>query len=328
MTSPFLEALRKDMRLRGYSLKTEKTYLFWIIKFIRFVRHKHPAEIPTTEVSRFLTHLAADRHYSSGTQKIALNALAYLYHKFLKIPLGELGFTLGQKKRYLPTVLTSQEVRSILDQLHGRNKLIIALLYGSGLRVGECLGLRIQDVDLDHLSLNIHDGKGNKDRCTILSSNLVGPLQSAIDDAISLQQRDAAQEVGVALPPALARKYPQAWKTPAWAYLFPASGWCKHPIDGTLCRYHLHETAVRKFLRKAVQQAGIVRMRVNCHTFRHSFATAMLAAGTDIRTVQELLGHSDVKTTQIYTHVLGEHFAGSRSPLDQVMEKIALYDSG
>ena len=214
----------------------------------------------------------------------------------------------------------------ILEELSGRNKLIIALLYGSGLRVGECLRLRVQDVDLDNLSLTVHDGKGRKDRRTILSSNLVAPLKAAIDSGIKLQQKDVKQNVGCALPPALARKYPSAWKTPAWAWLFPSTGWCNHPIDGTLCRYHQHETAVRKFLRIAVNSAGINYKRVNCHTFRHSFATAMIASGVDIRSVQEMLGHNDVKTTQIYTHVLGEHFAGTRSPVDQVLEIPDVYN--
>lgn len=206
----------------------------------------------------------------------------------------------------------------ILTQLTGRNHLIVSLMYGSGLRVNECLRLRVQDVDLQHRSLTIFDGKGRKDRKTLLSTSAIAPLESAMSAAIKLQERDNAQGVGSSIPPGLARKYPNAWKTPAWAFVFPSSGWCTNPYDGTLCRHHLHDTVVRKFLATAVKQAGIVNKRVRCHTFRHSFATALLANGTDIRTVQELLGHNDVSTTQIYTHVLGDHYAGTSSPLDRI----------
>jgi integron integrase len=317
--SPFIEALRAELRLRGYSIKTEKSFLGWVIRYIRFNDKRHPKDIPPVEITRFLTHLAVNRHVAANTQKTALNALVFLYQKFLKLEVGDLGFTLSRKQRYLPTVLSPAEVKLVLDQLQGRNKLIIAMLYGSGLRVSECLQLRVQDVDLKRLAVTVHDGKGRKDRQTILSPNLVVPLEAAIKAAVKLQQEDNAKGVGPALPPALARKYPGAWQQPAWAYIFPASGYCNHPLDNTLCRYHLHDTVVRKFLKAAVAQAGILNRRINCHTFRHSFATAMLASGTDIRTVQELLGHNDVKTTQIYTHVLGQHYAGTRSPLDQIL---------
>jgi integron integrase len=320
MQSPFLESIRTDMRLRGYSLRTEKSYLSWIVRYIRFIHNQHPREVSPLEITRFLTHLAVNRRVAPNTQKCALNALVYLYQKFLKIDVGDLGFTLAQKQRHLPAVLTPHEVRLILDQLEGRNRLIIAMLYGSGLRVTECLRLRVQDIDLDRLSVTVHDGKGRKDRQTILSRSLADPLKRSMDAAVLLQQRDNARNVGSAIPPALARKYPGAWRSPAWAFVFPSSGYCQHPEDGTLCRYHLHETVVRKFLAIAVLKAGITHKRINCHTFRHSFATAMLASGADIRTVQELLGHNDVKTTQIYTHVLGQHYAGTRSPLDQLAE--------
>lgn len=319
MSSPFLEAVRADMRLRGYSIKTEKSYLEWTRQYIRFVGKRHPREVEPAEITRFLTHLAVNRHVAINTQKSALNALVYLYQKYLKIEVGDLGFRLATKQRHLPAVLTPSEVKSILDQLNGRNKLIIALLYGSGLRINECLRLRVQDVDLLHLSLVVRDGKGNKDRQTLLSANLVPALSAAIDADVKLQSQDNEHGVGSAIPPALARKYPHAWRTPAWAFVFPASGWCSNPYDGTLCRYHLHDSVVRKFLAPAVKKANIVNKRVNCHTFRHSFATVLLAAGTDIRSVQELLGHNDVKTTQIYTHVLGRHYAGTSSPLDTLM---------
>jgi integron integrase len=318
MPSPFLESIRADMRLRGFSIKTEKSYLFWIARFIRFVDKRHPADVQPVEITRFLTYLAVHRHVAANTQKVALNALVFLYQKFLHIEIGELGFKLATRQRQLPTVLMPHEVKLILDQLSGRNHLIIALLYGSGLRVNECLRLRVQDVDLQRKCLTIRDGKGNKDRQTLLGASLLDPLAKAIAAATVLQAQDNKQNVGSAIPPALARKYPNAFRSPAWAFVFPASGWCNNPYDGTLCRHHLHDSVVRKFLATAVKTAGILNKRVKCHTFRHSFATSMLSSGADIRTVQELLGHNDVSTTQIYTHVLGQHYAGTNSPMDMI----------
>jgi site-specific recombinase XerD len=198
-------------------------------------------------------------------------------------------------------------------------------MYGSGLRVNECLRLRVQDIDLQRKCLTIPDGKGNKDRQTLLSTSLLNPLENAIAAGVRLQAQDNKQGVGSAMPPALAKKYPKAFRNPAWAFVFPASGWCHNPYDGTLCRFHLHDSVVRKFLAFAVKKAGIVNKHVKCHTFRHSFATSMLSSGADIRTVQELLGHNDVSTTQIYTHVLGQHYAGSNSPLDLISEQPEIY---
>lgn len=319
MASEFIDQVRREMRLRGFSLKTEKSYLYWIVFYIRFINRQHPGDVPTAEITRFLTFLAAERRVAINTQKIALNALVFLYQKILQIEVGTLGFKLATKQRQLPTVLTPPEVKMILDQLSGRNRLILSLLYGSGLRVNECLQLRVQDIDLDRLCLVVRDGKGNKDRQTLLSQNLLEPLRSQIDEAVMVQQRDNERGVGSAIPPALARKYPNAWRNPAWAYVFPSSGLCRNPYTDEVCRFHLHDSVVRKFLAVAARQAGVVNKRVKCHTFRHSFATAMLASGTDIRTVQELLGHNDVSTTQIYTHVLGQHYAGSQSPLDRLL---------
>lgn len=318
MASPFLESVRADMRLRGFSIKTEKSYLFWITRYIRFIDRRHPRDVDVAEISRFLTHLAVNRHVAANTQKVALNALAFLYQKFLLINLGDLGFKLATKQQQLPSVLSPDEVKLILNELSGRNRLIIGLLYGSGLRVNECLRLRVQDIEIDRKCLTIRDGKGNKDRQTLLSLSLVEPLKEQIATAIAVQESDNARGVGSAIPPALARKYPNAWRTRAWAYVFPSSGLCGNPYDGTLCRYHLHDSVVRKFLSTATRRAGVLNKRVKCHTFRHSFATAMLASGADIRTVQELLGHNDVSTTQIYTHVLGQHYAGSQSPMDRI----------
>lgn len=318
MASQLLRDLSANMRLRGYSLKTEKTYLLWIRRFIYFTGRKHPAEVEISEITRYLSYLATDCHVTVNTQKVALNALVFLFEKFLKREVGDLGFRLATKQRSLPTVLTRQEVAAILQQLDGRNKLILQLMYGSGLRVSEALGLRVQDVDLGRQALTIFNGKGRKDRQTVLSEQLRLALEEQIIAAIEIQARDVERGVGPSMHPSLARKFPQAHKSPAWAYLFPSSGYCAHPLTGETCRHHLHPTVVRKFLKVAVEKAGITHKRIVCHTFRHSFATHMLEAGSDIRTVQELLGHNDVSTTQIYTHVIGKHYAGTNSPLDQL----------
>ena len=318
MASPFMESLRREMRLRGYSIRTEKTYLFWIKRFIYFVHKRHPRDVGASEVTAFLSMLASDKHVAVNTQKVALNALVFMYHKVLKQPLGDLGFKLATKQRTLPTVLAPEEVAAILAKLDGRNRLIIELLYGSGLRISECLRLRVKDIDLQRLAITVFHGKGRKDRQTLLPSSVVSALKEAIEHAAAQQRVDNKSGIGCSLPHALSRKYPSAFRSEAWAFLFPSSKLSDHPVTGRLCRHHLHETVVRKFLKQAVLEAGINRKRVTCHTFRHSFATQMLASGTDIRTVQELLGHNDLSTTQIYTHVLGRHYAGSMSPLDQL----------
>lgn len=318
MSSPFLDSVRAEIRLRGYALTTEKAYLSWIRRFIYFVGKRHPETVGADEVKAFLTWLAVEKQVAVNTQKSALNALVFLYHKVLQRELGELGFTLATRQRYLPTVLNPREVQSILDHLRGTPHLVIELLYGSGLRVTECLRLRVQDVDLQRFALNIHDGKGRKDRQVLLSRRLEAELRERIALAIETQRKDNLQGVGCSLPAALGRKYPNAHRSPGWAFLFPSTGWCAHPLTGVMCRHHLHPSVVRKALQQAVSKAKVGFKRVNCHTFRHSFATQLLASGTDIRTVQELLGHNDVSTTQIYTHVLGRHYAGTESPLDRL----------
>lgn len=318
MKSPFIESIRAEIRLRGYSIRTEKTYLAWIKRFIFFIDKRHPKDVGAPEVKAFLSWLANERNVAINTQKVALNSLVFLYQKIFNRELGELGFSLASRQRRLPSVLSPVEIQCILSHLEGRNKLAIQLMYGSGLRVSECLRLRVQDIDLENGSLTIRDGKGKKDRQTLLSQRLNAPLLNAIQHAIQVQKFDNQQNIGCSLPHALDRKYPNAYRSPGWAFIFPSSGLCKHPVTGLMCRHHLHQSAIRKALRKAVSLSGITIKRVNCHTFRHSFATHMLSSGTDIRTVQELLGHNDVKTTQIYTHVLGQHYAGSQSPLDRL----------
>ena len=316
--SPFLNDVRTFMRLHGMSLRTEHTYIYWIKDFIRFHRLKHPATLGGDDVMAYLGYLAAKRNVAINTQKIALNALAFLYNQFLQQPLGDLDFTFATKPRRLPEVLSTSEVAAILRELSGRDKLIFSLLFGSGLRITECLRLRVKDFNFSHGTLTVHDGKGAKDRVTILSPLLRPAIEAEIHNVLRLQESDNQQGIGPSIPGVLAKKYPSAYRQAAWMFLFPSSGLCNHPITGTLCRHHLHDSVPRKALRQAVIKSGLTNKRITCHTFRHSFATELLRSGRDIRTVQELLGHFDVKTTQIYTHVIGQHFAGTSSPLDAI----------
>ncbi|KAB0468665.1 integron integrase [Vibrio chagasii] len=309
MASKFIEEIRRHMRMRGYSLKTEKAYIYWIKYFIRFNKLKHPQDMGTTEVTAYLSYLANEQHVAINTQKVALNAIAFLYNQFLQRHLGDLGFTYAKKQRKVPSVLTPNEVQLILSHLSGVNHSIFSLLYGSGLRVNECLRIRVQDLDLQYLSLTVRDGKGKKDRVTLLSPTLIDSLQLQIQKASKIQEEDIKQGIGPSLPHALGKKYPNAFKQIAWMFIFPSL---------SICRHHLHDSAPRKALKRAVQQAKIFNKRITCHTFRHSFATELLRSGQDIRTVQELLGHSDVATTQIYNHVIGEHFAGTVSPQNKI----------
>ena len=316
--SIFLTEVREFMRLHGYSIRTEHTYIYWIRFYIRFHRLQHPASLSPDHVVMFLSFLANRRDVAINTQKIALNALAFLYNKYLNQPLGDIGFTFATRPRHLPTVLSSAEVGRILSVCDNRDRLIFSLLFGSGLRISECLRLRIKDFDFNQGSLTVFDGKGAKDRVTILPHSLKPLCNEFFDKAITLQQSDNQQGLGPSLPGVLGKKYPSAHRQPAWMFVFPSTNVCIHPHTKILCRHHLHDSVPRKALKQAVQDANLSSKRITCHTFRHSFATELLRSGRDIRTVQELLGHSDVATTQIYTHVIGQHFAGTASPLDAI----------
>jgi len=316
MASPFITSLRENMRLRGFSLATEKSYIYWIKRFIRFNKMQHPKDLGAKEVRDFLTHLAVEKSVAVNTQKSALNAVIFMYHKFFGRELGDLGFKLARRQRYVPTILTPEEVARVLICLPDPFKLIVELMYGSGMRISECLRLRVQDIEFEMLSLTIRDGKGNKDRKTLLSSHLCIPLKEKIVEAVALQKKDNEYNVGPSLPGALGNKYPTAFRKPSWAFLFSSGSWCTHPVTGIQCRHHLHASSVRKAIALAAKEAGVVDKRVNCHAFRHAFASHLLSRGTDIRTLQELLGHNDVRVTQIYCHVNGEHFTGTSSPLD------------
>ena len=312
------------MRLRGYALKTEKTYLHWIRFYIRFHHMRHPQEMGEPEVVAFLDYLVSDRNCRAGTQRVALNALAFLYTKILDKPLKNLNFRLARRARHLPTVLTVTEVSMVLEELSGIHSLIVEMMYGSGLRVSEALGLRVHDIDFEHNSVTVRERKGNKDRVTLLGVSLKPRLLEQIEIALETQSGDNVSGVGQSMPDALGRKYPNAFRTPGWMFIFPSTTLCRHPQNGKTCRHHLHHTVIRKALKRATT-AAMIHKRVTCHTFRHSFATHLLQNGTDIRTVQELLGHTDVKTTQIYTHIIGQHYAGTNSPLDRIKEQRAEY---
>jgi len=314
--SAFLEYTRQQIRLRGYAYATEKTYLVWIRRYICFCGKRHPAELGPDDVLRFLTWLADQRNVAINTQKVALNALVFLYSQVLNRPLGNIKFKKATRQRILPTVLSRDEVAKIIREIPGTSKLIVQLMYGSGLRVSECLSLRVQDIDMDRMAVEVRDSKGHKDRLTILSASLIPALKSQIETALSVQKQDNALGLGPALPYAWKLKDKSAFRKPNWMYIFPSSTICRHPRTHEQCRYHLHPSAVSKAIRRAAKSAGIFNKRVTCHTFRHSFATHLLQSGTDLRSLQDMLGHNSVKTTQIYTHVIGQHFPGKSSPLD------------
>jgi integron integrase len=300
-----------------YSIRTEDAYVQWIKRFILFHGKRHPLEMGESEVEAFLNHLAVEGNVAASTQNQALSALLFLYKFVLDRPLRDRIDVLRAKRpRRLPVVLTRAEVRAILTQLDDHKHLMACLLYGSGLRLMECLRLRIKDVDFGQNHILVRDGKGQKDRVTLLPRSLIEPLESQIALVRRLHERDLGEGFGrVYLPHALAEKYPNADRQFGWQYLFPAPQRSIDPRTGIERRHHLGETALQKVIRGAVRRAGIVKP-ASCHSLRHSFATHLLEGGQDIRTVQELLGHKDVSTTMIYTHVLNQGPLGVRSPID------------
>jgi integron integrase len=312
-----LDQVRDVLRLKHYSYRTEQTYIYWIRRFILFHNKRHPAEMGTAEVTQFLTHLAVSEQVSASTQNQALSAIVFLYRFVLQQELVNVNAVRAKPSRYLPTVLTPDEVQCVISYLHGVYKLVVQLLYGSGLRLSEGLQLRVKDIDFAQQQLAIRDTKGKESRVTMLPVCVMEPLQAHLQTVRQLHQQDLDRGYGsVYLPFALERKYPDADRQWIWHYTFPADRLSQDPRSGTTRRYHLHETGVQRTVRDAVRLARIEK-RVTCHTFRHSFATHLLQNGYDIRTVQELLGHKDVKTTMIYTHVLNRGGKGVHSPLDQ-----------
>jgi integron integrase len=312
------DVVREKMRTRHMAYRTEQTYLQWIRRFILFHGRRHPRDLGAAEVEQFLSHLAVDRKVSASTQSQALQALLFLYRVALEVELPWLdNITRAQRPRRLPVVLDRRDVAAILRELSGTQRLIAGLLYGSGLRVLEALRLRVKDVVLERRELVVREAKGSKDRVTVLPSTLEPPLRehlSALRAWFEDERRRGAP--GVSLPRALARKYRGAPTSWGWQYVFPSSALCRDPYGSGQIRHHLHEQTIQRALKEAVRRAGIVQP-ATCHTLRHCFATHLLEDGYDIRTVQELLGHSDVKTTMIYTHVMQKGAKAVMSPLDR-----------
>lgn len=305
------------MRTRRYSPRTVEAYTGWVSRFVRFHRMRHPRALEAREIQAFLSDLATRQQVSVATQNQALAALLFLYRQVLGVPMGvPEGIAAAKRPKRLPTVLSQEDVARVLDQLRGPVQLMASLLYGSGLRVGECCALRVKDVDLVRGELLVRAGKGDRDRRTTLPSRLIPALRKQLTRVEALHRRDLARGHGaVVLPDALARKMPQAARSLQWQWLFPAAREYVEPATGLIRRHHIDSSVVQRAIPTAARAAG-VSGRVSCHTFRHSFATHLIEAGYDIRTVQELLGHRDVSTTMVYTHVLNRGGLGVRSPFD------------
>jgi integron integrase len=311
------ERIHATFRLKHFSPKTEKSYLYYIKDFLRFHQMRHPRDLGVEEIREYLSHLAVEKHVAASTQNIALSALLFLYKQVLIIDLPYIdNIERAKQPDRLPVVFTAEEVQRILKQLEGLPHLVTSLLYGSGLRLGECMKLRVKDLDFTYQQITVRDAKGYKHRVTMLPQSLALPLQQQLLVAKRIHQQDLAEGFGaVELPDALAKKYPNAPRAWHWQYIFPARHRSRDPRSGIVRRHHLLEDAIQKAVKQAIRQTQIVK-HGSCHTFRHSFATHLLQNGYDIRTVQELLGHKDVKTTMIYTHVLNRGGRGVRSPLD------------
>jgi len=314
-----LDQVRERLRYRHYSLRTEQAYLHWIKRFVFFHDKRHPLTMGRDEIVAFLTHLAVERQVSVSTQNLALSSLLFLYKEVLQLNLPWIAeFERPRRQARLPTVLSVGEVLALLSQMQGTTQLIARLLYGTGMRLLECLRLRVKDVDFERNLILVRDGKGAKDRVTMLPQALREPLRLHLAVIFRQFQADLAQGMAsVEMPFALARKYPNAEHEWGWQYVFPAQSYSKDPRSGIVRRHHVDEKQVQRHVKKAAQAAGLVKP-VSPHTLRHSFATHLLQSGADIRTVQELLGHKDVTTTQIYTHVLDRGGVGAISPLDRL----------
>jgi len=318
-SSPRLfDVVRNKLRVKHYSLRTERAYLGWIRRFVLANGKRHPRELGGEEVEAFLSRLATEEQVAASTQNQALSALLFLYREVLGVELAWMGSVVRAKRpQRLPVVLSVEEVARVRARLDGREWLMASLLYGTGMRLMECVRLRIKDVDFARGEITVRSGKGNKDRRTVLPSCLVDPLRRQIDRVLRLHGEDLERGGGaVWLPHALERKYPGAAREAGWQWLFPARGLSLDPRSGERRRHHVDEKVLQRAMKTAVRDAGLHKP-ATCHTLRHSFATHLLESGQDIRTVQELLGHADLATTQLYTHVLGRGANAVRSPLDR-----------
>ena len=317
--SDLLDQLRRAIRVRNYSIRTEHSYVDWVYRFIRFHGLRHPMEMGAPEINAFLSYLASDLDVAASTQNQACCGIVFLYKHVLKKELKEFGDVVRAKKpKRLPVVLSAEETASVLSELRGLHRLMADLLYGTGMRIIELLRLRVKDVDFDRRMITVRSGKGQKDRIAILPAELVPELKAHMEVGRSVHEQDLANGTGtVYLPFALSRKYPNANKEWGWKYVFPASSLSVDPRSGIKQRHHVYESVLQKALKRATHASGVVKP-VHAHTFRHSFATHLLEAGHDIRTVQKLLGHKDIRTTMIYTHVMEDGICSVKSPLTRV----------
>ena len=317
------DVLRERLALRRASPHTVDAYVSWVRRYIRFHRGRHPRMMGESELTAFLSHLATERRVAASTQNQALAALLFLYREVLDLQVGWLDRVVRAKRTARrPSVMSREEVRRVLEQMRGAPRLVATVMYGSGLRLAEACALRVKDVDFDRGELLVRGGKGGRDRLTMLPQSMHASLRNQVARVAALHQRErAAGRGGVALPDAMARKSPSAAFHLRWQWLFPAARCYQDAASGRRMRHHVHETVIQRAVARAVQDAHVAK-RVTCHTFRHSFATHLLEAGYDIRTVQELLGHRNVATTMIYTHVLNKGGRGVRSPLDALVAAV------
>ena len=317
-----LDRVRLKIRQKHYSPRTEKTYVKWIYRFIVFHKKRHPSKLGAKEIDAFLNHIAVNWHVSASSQNQALNAIVFLYKQVLEQPFDEkLNFLRAKDKKRLPTVLTTSEVADILTHISGVPKLIVQLLYGAGLRLNECLTLRVKQIDFARNRINVIDGKGGKDRITLLPKMLNETLADHIRKVRNLHKLDVARGLGKAfLPTALHKKYPKAEYDFKWQFIFPAKTIFKDQKTGNVGRWHVHASIINRAISEAMQKTNIFK-RVTSHTFRHSFATHLLEAGYDIRMIQMLLGHSNIETTMIYTHVVDMYSSRLKSPLDSLSDE-------
>lgn len=320
ISSPrFLDQLRIHIRKNGLAYKTEQTYIHWVKRFIFFHNKRHPKQMGNAEIEAFLGDLSINRFCSANTQRTALNALVYLYKRFMGVDVENLQYTPARTHRRLPVVYSREEIINILSHLRGVHRLQIELMYGTGMRKAELLSLRVKDIDFGSHNIIVRSGKGNKDRATMLPQRLIPALHTQIETVERLHAQDVSDGYGeVFLPDALQRKYPRAARETAWQFLFPSSNIACDPRTGVLRRHHMHPSSLGKQLTRAVRAAN-VRKPARSHSFRHSFATHLLEVGYDLRTIQELLGHSDVATTEIYTHVVNRGGKGVLSPADSLL---------
>jgi integron integrase len=321
-TTRLMDQVRSTLRVHHYSLRTEESYLHWIKRFILFHGKRHPKDMGKNEITEFLSDLATRKNVAASTQNQALSAILFLYKKVLDIEPGWIDHVVrARKPRRLPVVLSREVVISLLNQLHGSRKLIAFLIYGSGLRLMEAAQLRIKDLNLEHSQLIVRAGKGNKDRVTMIPDSLQKPLRDQLELARRFYDLDRMEaSPGVELPYALERKYPNAGKEWPWFWVFPAKNRSKDPRSGVIRRHHIYEKTLQRHIKQAARNLGLPQP-VSVHTLRHCFATHMLEDGCDIRTLQELMGHKDLKTTQIYTHVMQGSGIGARSPLDGISRR-------